>query len=255
MSPSRLLKNVEENVFDYAHFSVRRVNLQIDDGETKNSFRAGVQAIKDVEIQISVTKFNIPLGRISLTPDSILFINYIERNYIADNYRVFSSLFDFDLDFNAIQAILSGNVFTFFDDGDELRDYNSYVDDGMYMIQSEKMRKLRKIDEKGKEQKLDRLARRSDDDALVVHTFYFDPEKFVLRRMLLEDKTNKRLVRLYFNDYTRVSSRFYPGSIDIGFESEEGKYSVEARLSGFSTEVGELTPLRIPERYRRLSLY
>lgn len=252
MSPGRLLKNVEESAFDYTHFSVRRINVQIDDGESKTSFRAGMQAIKDNEIQISVTKFNIPLGRISLTPDSIIFINYIERSFIADDYKTLSNFLDFDLDFNAIQAILSGNIFSFFEDDDDLRDYKSYTDRGMYMIQSEKMRKLRKIDERGKVQKMERMMKRMDEDALVIHTFYFDPERFVLRQMILEDKTNDRKAELKFDDYSKVGQKYYPGAIDVSFISEEGKFAIDARMSGFSTERGELTPLKIPDRYQRL---
>lgn len=255
MSPARILKNVSESAFDYAYFSVRRVNVVIDDGESKTSFRAGLQAIKDREIQISVTKFNIPLGRISLTPDSILFVNYIERSYISDDYKALSNLFDFDLDFRSVQAILSGNIFSFFDDEDDARDYRSSIDLGMYMLQSEKIRKLRKIDQKGKVQKIERIMRRIDEDALVVNTFYFDPELFVLKKMILEDKTNKRKAQLLFNDYNKVGQKYYPGSIDVSFDSEEGRYRVEARMSGFSTERGELTPVRIPERYQRLYLY
>lgn len=252
MSPGRLLKNVEESAFDYTHFSVRRINVQIDNGESKTSFRAGMQAIKDNEIQISVTKFNIPLGRISLTPDSIIFINYIERSFIADDYKTLSNFLDFDLDFNAIQAILSGNIFSFFEDDDDLRDYKSYTDRGMYMIQSEKMRKLRKIDERGKVQKMERMMKRMDEDALVIHTFYFDPERFVLRQMILEDKTNDRKAELKFDDYSKVGQKYYPGAIDVSFISEEGKFAIDARMSGFSTERGELTPLKIPDRYQRL---
>jgi hypothetical protein len=254
MSPGRLLKNVEESAFDYTHFNVRRVNVQIDDGESKTSFRAGLQAIKDTEIQISVTKFNIPLGRISLTPDSIIFINYIERSFIADDYKALSNFLDFELDFNAIQAILSGNIFSFFEDDDDLRDYKSYTDRGMYMIQSEKIRKLRKIDEKGKVQKMERKMRRMDEDALIVQTFYFDAELFVLRQMILDDKTNTRKAELNFSDFSKVGQKFYPGTIEISFISEEGKFAVDTRMSGFSTEHGELTPLKIPDRYQRLYL-
>ena len=254
MSLGRLLKNVEESAFDYTHFSVRRVNIQIDNGETKTSFRAGLQAIKDSEIQISVTKFNIPLGRISLSPDSIIFINYIERSFIAADYKKLSNFLDFDLDFNAIQAILSGNIFSFFEDGDDLRDYKSYTDRGMYMIKSEKMHKLRKIDEKGKVQKMERIMKRLDEDALIIHTFYFDPELFVLRQMILEDKTNERKAELNFSDFSKVGQKYYPGAIDVSFISEDGKFAIDTRMSGFSTERGELTPLKIPDRYQRLYL-
>jgi hypothetical protein len=254
MSPARLLKNVEEQSFDYTNFNVRRINIQIDDGETRTSFRAGMQAIKDQQIQLTVTKFNIPLGRIQLTPDSILFVNYMERSYIADNYGALSSLLDFDLNFNAIQAIISGNIFSFFDDDDDLKDYQSSTDRGLYNIRSEKFRKLRKIEEKGKTQKIERMLKRADEDALIVHTFGFDPERFVLREMILEDKTNRRTAVLNFDDYTRVDQQLYPGTILINIDSVEGKFGMDARMSGFSTEKSELTPLRIPDKYQRLYL-
>lgn len=254
ISPGRLFKNIEESAFDYNHFSVRRINVQIDTEESKNSFRAAMQAIKDRQILISVSKFNIPLGRISLTPDSVIFINYMERTYLADNYGALSDLLNFDLDFNAMQAILSGNIFSFFDDENELKDYESYSDDGMYIIQSEKMRKLRKIEEKGKVQKAERMLRRSDEDALVIQTFSFDPQLFVLRKMVLEDKTNFRSLNLRFSDYQTVDQKEYPGTIEVNYLSEEAKIRLELKMSGFSTEHGELLPLKIPEKYQPLYL-
>lgn len=255
ISPGRLFKNIEENAFNFDHFSVKRINVQIDTEESKNSFRATLQAVKDRQILISVSKFNIPLGRISLTPDSVIFINYLERNYIADSYETLSNVFNFDLDFNAIQAILSGNIFSFFDDEDELKDYNSYTGNGMYIIQSEKMRKLRKIEEKGKVQKAERMLRRSEEDALVIHTFSFDPGLFVLRNMLLEDKTNFRSLDLKFSEYQTINQGQYPGTIELNYLSEEGKLRLEMKMSGFSTDHSELLPLRIPEKYQPLYLH
>ncbi len=254
ISANRLLKSVEESAFDYTHFTVRRINVQIDDGESKTSFRAGMQAIKDDQIQISITKFNIPLGKIALSNDSVLFVNYLERTFITGGYKVISNYLDFDLDFNIIQSILSGNIFSFFEDEHELRDFKTYVDQGMYTIQSENLRKIRKIDEKGKVQKMERLIKRQEEEALVLQTFYFDPVLFVLKRMILEDKTNIRKLELTFDDYSKVGDKYYPGAIDIKFISGEGAFSMDARMSGFSTEAGELTPLKIPERYQRLFL-
>ena len=211
-----------------------------------------MQAVRDQQIQLTVTKFNIPLGRIQLTPDSILFVNYMERSYMAENYNALSTLFDFDLDFNAIQAIVSGNIFSFFDDGDDLRDYQSSTEQGLYVIRSEKYRRLRKIEEKGKTQKMERMLKKTDNDALIVHTFGFDPVLFVLRQMILEDKTNHRMAGLIFDDYSKVGRKYYPGTILITIDSEDGKFGLDARMSGFSTEPGELTPLKIPDKYQRL---
>lgn len=255
MSVSRLLKNVEESAFDYTHFNVRRINIQMDDGVSKNSFRAGLQAVKDQQIQISLIKFNIPLGRIALTTDSVFFVNYLERSFIADDYSALSNLLNFDIDFQIVQAIITGNIFSFFDDEEELEDYQASTDRGMYVIQSEKFRKLRKIEEKGKTQKLERMLKRADEDALIVHTFFFDPEWFVLKQMILEDKTNLRQVDLRFDDYSKVGQKHYPESITVSFQSEEGNYGVDARMSGFSTDRSELSPLKIPDKYQRLYLH
>jgi hypothetical protein len=254
MSPGRLFRTIEDNTFDYSFFSVRRINIQIDDGESSNTFRAGMQAIRDRQILLSVTKFNIPLGRISLTPDSIVFVNYIERTYLSENYEALSNLLNFDLDFWAVQAILSGDILSFFEDDNEYRDYNSNISDGMYTLQSEKMRKLRKITEKGKSQKMERLLRRNEEEALIVNTFYFDPELFVMRRMILEDKTYSRNLVLTFSDHQKVGRKYFPGSIAMVFGSDEEKISLELKMSGFSTEYSELQPIRIPEKYDRLYL-
>lgn len=254
MSPSRLLQNIEEQVFDFSHFSVRRINLQIDNGQSKNAFRASMQAIKDEQIQFTITKFNIPLGRMMLTPDSLLFINYVDRTYLADDYSFLSEMLDFDLGFKAIQTILSGNIFSFFENDSDLLDYNTSVEDNLYRIQSEKYRKIRKIDEKGKVQKMERLLRRIDDDAFVINTFYFDPELFVLRKMELNDKTNMRMFALRYDEYQKVNDRYFPGSIDLLVQSEVSSFRVDAKMSGFSTETNDLMPLRVPDRYMRLSM-
>lgn len=252
LSSSRLMQFVEEQAFEYSHFSVRRINLQLDDGNSKNAFRASMQAIKDEQIQLTITKFNIPLGRMMLTPDSFIFVNYIDRTYLADDYSILSQTLDFDLGFKAIQTILSGNIFSFFGNEAEWMDYNASVEDNMYRIQSENQRKLRKIDEKGKSQKMERLLKRMDEDALIVNTFYFDPELFVLRRMELTDKTNARSVSLQYDEYQKVNERFFPGSIDLMVKAPESTLRLDAKMSGFSTETNDLSPLRIPDRYRQL---
>ncbi len=252
MSPGRLIRNIEENAFNYSSFHVKRINIQMDDGKSKNSFRATMQAIKDQQILLTVSKFNIPLGRLSLTPDSILFVNYMERTFMTDGYSALSDLLNFDLDFYAVQAILSGNIFSFFEDEDELKSYNSYVSDGLYMIQSETMRKIRKIDEKGKMQKADRIIRRNDEESLMVNTFFFDPKLFVMRKMVLVDKTWSRNLSLQFNEYQKVDHKYYPGSILLTLDNGGETMRLELSMSGFSTEHSELLPVRLPDKYQRV---
>ncbi|HCE58339.1 MAG TPA: hypothetical protein DER09_11040, partial [Prolixibacteraceae bacterium] len=43
------------------------------------SFRISLKAIRDEKILASITKLNIPVGRVLLTPDSVIYVNYIDR--------------------------------------------------------------------------------------------------------------------------------------------------------------------------------
>ena len=69
-------------------------------------------AEKDKQIIVMLSKLNIPVGRLWLTPDSVKFINYLEKNYFLDDYSYLSSMLDMDLDFETIHAIVSNNIFS-----------------------------------------------------------------------------------------------------------------------------------------------
>ena len=86
MSTNKLIRNIESNVFDYKHLSIKKINCQFDNGKTKTSFKASIFAEKNKQIVVMLSKLNIPVGRLWLTPDSVKFINYIEKNYFLDDY-------------------------------------------------------------------------------------------------------------------------------------------------------------------------
>jgi hypothetical protein len=50
----------------------------------------------------------IEAGRALITPDKILYINKLQKNYYEGDYSFFQKLLDIDIDFYAIQAIFNG---------------------------------------------------------------------------------------------------------------------------------------------------
>lgn len=250
MSPGRLLKKVEENTFDYQRLDIKRINCQIDNGDSKTSFRASLKSIKDRDILLTFSKLNILVGRVLLTPDSVWYVNYLERKYFAGDYSGLSQLFNLDLDFNTIQSIISNRAFTFNEDDD----FESGVEDGMYMLQSEKVKKLSRIGMKGKPQRMERLMKRLDEDALVMQTMFIDPVRFVLRKMQVQDKTNNRQVEFLFNDFEQVNHRDYPTSLDMSFRSPDNFIRLNVKMSGFSTEETDSVTLKIPEKFTQVYL-
>lgn len=256
ISTNKLLKNVTENSLNYESLSVSRINCQFSGSQQKTSFKISLKAIRDKKIMASITKLNIPVGRVLLTPDSVIYVNYIDRNYFVDDYTYLSNFLNIDLDFFTIQSIISNSAFSYRNDEKD-RDFKTFstsVDSGFYVLQSEKERKVFRLEEKGKPAKIERRLKRLEDNALILQKMYFNPANFALTRLLIEDKTNNRKMEMVFDEFVKVLNKDYPASVDMSFNSESQNVSLKIRMSGFSTEKLESLNLEIPEKYQKIKV-
>ena len=121
------------------------------------------------------------------------------------------------------------------------------------MNESEKESKMVKIEEKGNTSKIDRRLKRLDDKALILQKMYFDPGNFALKKLLIEDKTNNRIMEITFDDFVKIEQKDYPGSIDMSFNAPDDNVSMRIKMSGFSTEKIDSLSIDIPEKYLRIA--
>ena len=254
MSAARLIRNIESHAFDYQEMAIRRINVQFENGSQKTSFRASLRAVNNEKIMVTLSKLNIPLGRVLLTSDSVRFVNYMERNYFIGDYDFLSDMLNMDISFETVNAIISNNVFSFREEKNEsdLRDYNTYIDEGMYVLQSFSERKLDKINRKGKERKIDRYLKKTDEEAFLIQTLYVDPEYFRVRRIILDDPLEERQLRIDFDKFTEFDNQLYPGDINLRFKGPDEDIRLNIELSRFSMENDQDFELSIPERYTPL---
>lgn len=253
MSTSKLIRNVENNAFDYKHLSIKKIACQFDNGKTKTSFRANIQAEKDKQITLMLTKLNIPVGRLWLTPDSVKFINYLEENYFLDDYSYLSSLLEMNLDFETVNAIISNNVFLISDqknDSDH-RNYETSIEDGMYVLQSIRNPKVDQINPKTRDKKPVRRSKSLVKGAPIHQKLYVDPLTFKLRKITLEDAVNARNMDIDFSDFVQVGKQLYPGEIALHLVSPETNMQMNIKLSNFSTEEERSVRFKVPEKFTR----
>jgi len=255
MGTNKLIRNIESNAFDYKHLSIKKISCQFDNGKTKTSFKASILAEKDKQIIVMLSKLNIPVGRLWLTPDSVKFINYLENNYFLDDYSYLSSMLDMDLDFETVQAIISNNVFSLGVQkrDKEIKDYEAKIDSGMYVLESVKKLKLRKENQKVSERRQVRKAQKIVPDSPVRQSIYIDPVTFKLRKIKLVDVTNARNLKIDFSDFVSVEKQIYPGEMSLNLTSPENKMQLHIRFAGFSTEEEKDIRFRVPEKYTRIN--
>lgn len=252
ISTNKLLKRVGENAFDFDYLTIKRINCNFSSNKSKSNFKISLKARKDNVILISISKLNIPVGRVLLTPDSVKYVNYIEKNYFFDDYSFLSGILNIDLDFKTIQSIISNNAFSYRNDpkNKDFRSFHSFIEDNMYVLQSEKTRKILKMEEK--ENKAERRLRRFDDQALILQKMYFSPDNFTLHRLDINDRTNKREMDLLFSGFEKVNGKNFPENVKMNFLSDKEKIGIKIKMSGFSTEKISSFKIKIPEKYEQI---
>lgn len=102
---------------DYQWFS-SRINALVINTQTQKEIANLVLFMvnrKDSIIYINASKMAIELGRVVLTPDSVKYINHLNKTYFAGNYNILKKILGFPADFYMIQALLMNTDFVDFD--------------------------------------------------------------------------------------------------------------------------------------------
>lgn len=254
ISSAKLIRNVENNTFDYKYLSIKRINCQFDNGKTRASFKASIQAEKDKRIVVLLSKLNIPVGRLWLTPDSVKYINYLENNYFLDDYSYLSSVMGMDLSFETVNAIISNNVLALRDEKlDKDKDFEVKIDSGLYVLESVAKLNKRKHNQKSNTKKYSGKSPKIISDAPVHQSVYVDPDTFKLRKISMEDAQNSRNLNIRFSDYTNVGKQLYPGEIFLQFISPDSNLEMRVRLANFSTEEENEIRFKVPDKFERIN--
>lgn len=254
MAPEKLLEQVEQHTFDYSDLTIRRINVQFSNSNSKTSFRANLKAIKDNKILVSISKINIPVSRILLTPNELTYVNYLDKNYFEGDYSFLSSLLNFNLSFETIQAIISNKApYSYFQNSNS--NFNSFVEDGKYVLQTANIPQDRKngglksfFSGRG-------LSASNADETVesnIVRTMYFNPRNFALEKLIFNDPQNEWNLEANFSDFERVEKKDYPGSIDLKMVSPDETTELKIKLNGFSTEKIDSMDIIVPNRYQRI---
>ncbi len=251
----KLLNQARQNAFEFKDLTIRRINVQFQNEESKTSFRASLRATKDEKILASVSKLNIPVGRILLTPDNITYVNYIDKNYFYSDYSYLSNLLNFNLNFDVFQAVLSNPVKSnLIGSGRDYRRFDTSIEDGMYVLHQVNNPNVLVNEQKKYSVRNHRTRGDDENKELVVRKLMFNPKNFVLERMIMEDTSEDRKLEVDFSDFVKVDGYDYPGAIDMKIFSENELTELNIRLRGFSTEKVDSVELNIPDRYQQIRI-
>lgn len=203
-----------------------RLRGSYDDGDAKQSISISMRMKKDDTIWLSAKLAGlIPLAKVLITPDHVLFYDKVNRQFFDGDFSLLSKWLGTDLNFQKVQNLLLGQaIYPLKKDNFELKT----VQNG-YQLSS--------ID--GKD---------------VLKSFLIGKENFRLKGQQVKRLSTRQSVTITYPTYRETQKREFPKTIDIivNQKSVTTKINIHYRTLEINDPVS--FPFKVPAGYKEIQI-
>ncbi|KAF5068431.1 hypothetical protein DSECCO2_243180 [anaerobic digester metagenome] len=236
-----LFENLKQNELKYNYFSAR-FSASFRQNKNSNSFSGQIRIHKDSLIWISISPaLGIEMARVLISNDSVKYMNRIENTYFISDFNYINSLINSTLDFDMLQAFLTGNDFSFYENSS----FKASIDNREYKLVTTERRKLKKY------------LRHNQHISIPLQNIWLNPDNFKITRVLVKEvnQSGRKLEGRY--EYQMSEGQLVPFHLNFQLETAENKNVVEIEVDYSKVNTGETLqfPFRIPEKYNRVNKF
>jgi hypothetical protein len=216
-SSKHLIDSISKTEFDYTWLRTKGsaiVNFQGD----KNTVKVNFRIRKDSAIWTSISKSSIPLLSALLSEDSLKFLKKIGgKQYYLGGYKEINNLLNLDLNYLLLQDFVSGAPIMFDYEGK----YKSKIKNGMYLLSSDKSKKIEKLLKKGKGNRKHTLFYRC----------WIEPSNFKCSKVEINFLSDSSRLEVNYSDWIDAKGQDFPGKSSIYFTTPYDTLSLEMKYS------------------------
>lgn len=216
-SPKYLIDSISKTEFDYTWLRTKGnavVNFQ---GE-KNTVKVNFRIRKDSAIWTSISKSTIPLLSALLSEDSLKFLKKIGgKQYYLGEYKEINNLLNLDLNYLLLQDFVSGAPIMFDYEGK----YKSKIENGMYLLSSDKSKKIEKLLKKGK----------GNRKHTILYRCWIEPSNFKCSKVEINFLSDSSRLEVNYSDWFDISGQTFPEKSSIYFTTPYDTLSLEMKYS------------------------
>lgn len=221
---------IEDNAFSFQTFDAR-LSVDANLNGQRHTVTASLRMKKDEKIWVSVSPFlGIELFRVLITPDSVVAINRLENIYHASDISYLNELFKTQVDFEMLQAILTGNDF-------ENYSYENVTvsKDNMPHVTFKSTR-----DASG------------NKNASFKHNLWFDTQQMKISRHFITDEKESYIFDINYAAFKEVDEHVLPHEVNMSINSGTDSIVLGITFSRVNINRDLSFPLRIPDNYKKM---
>ena len=225
ISTKKIINNHYNNNF-HQQTVYAKMNAKYSDKKTSASVNIKLRLEKDKTIWMSATKLGIPLAKVKITPNRVLYYEKLQRTYFDGDFSLLSKWLGTELDYEKVQNILLGQAVLNLKKGK----YNSEISQNSYQLSPKK------------------------DHELFGILFFMNPDNFKLNKQEIRHPEKQQLLSVSYPKYNEIKGEQFPKNINI--RATDNKNLTTINLEYRSVEFNrELTfPFSIPKGYKEISL-
>lgn len=260
-----LYKKLGERLVNF-HWLTGKIDSKAKFKGSDNEFTTNFRIQKDSLIWLSIAPLlGIEAARVVITPDSVLFIDKINKKYFSGNDDYLQKLLKIDeIDLCFLQSILLGEPVLL----DDEERWKGEIDSSFYVLKNVPGKKLRKAlgiqkDEDfdlpadslylydSVDRRLGRVLRKNKENDRFFKRYFLD-EQFRLVKMLITDVTNNRLLEINYSSFSSIDSLYLPQHIVVDITDSKENTHFELLYTKLKTETPSPVTSKIPEKYEAI---
>ena len=221
-TPPKTALNIEEIDFDYFQGKARMV---LRDANKEREVKANIRIRKDSVIWMTFSVIGVQGGKALINKDSITIVSTVDKEYFVFPYSELSSRFQFDIDYEVVQAAMLGNPVIPRSERDEVQQESS-----MYLL------------------------RQKQADVNVVN--YVNAASMKIEKVEMKEEESMNSLVINYSNFQPVGNKVFPynGTINLFYKTLSGLLNTTIIFEYNKAEVGDKElrfPFNIPKRYVR----
>jgi hypothetical protein len=209
-------------------------------GKKLTEFKGQIRIKKDSAIWVSFSPLlGIEAARLIITNDSVKFIDRINKIYFIGDYQFVNNYLNTNVDFDILQALVTGNDFQFY----EKTRFRASIDSREYRLSTAERNKLKKY-----------VKEYDNPPQVYIQTIWLDPETFKITKVSLKEiqKENKKL-DAYYGNFQKIEGQLFPFSLLFELSKNvEEKIDVDIKCTRIKLNEPLSFPFNIPQKYERV---
>lgn len=225
------LAGMRQNETSFTFLNTRFSGSANIEGVTHNI--SGTLRIKnDSAIFISVSPLlGIEIARLLITPDTVKMVNRLDNTFYAGNMDILNNMLGTYLDFQMLQALLTGNDFSHFSQ----KELTVSENNGDVVLFSRNRYPENRAGATGFQ-----------------HRLLINGDNFRIIENLLQETQSQRSLQVKYHRFSHVDGQFIPQEISMIFSDTRGQTGVNLSFSRIVLNEERSFAFTIPNHYRQI---